>query len=67
MKFLSIFLLFYSLIIFEKQSFALTDFQIKEICRKEKSKLNCIKNLELRRSNLYKGNRIKIPVIQYKK
>ena len=67
MKFLSIFLLFYSLIIFEKKLFALTDFQIKEICRKEKSKLNCIKNLEIRRSNLYKGNRIKIPVIHHKK
>ena len=61
---LSLFLI--SLLTFNDESFSLTDFQIKQICKKEKRKLNCIKNLIEKRSNLQKGNLIEIPVIPSK-
>ena len=51
---------------FQEKSFALTDYQIKKICKKEKRKLTCIRNLQEKRSNLQKGNHIEIPVIPYK-
>ena len=64
-------LLYLSLFIFSfflmgEKSFSITDFQIKKICKKEKRKLTCIKNLQEKRSNLQKGNHIEIPVIPYK-
>ena len=49
------------------ESFSLTDYQIKKICKKEKKEINCIKNLKDKRSNLQKGNLIEIPVIPYKR
>ena len=60
-----------SLFTFSDESFSLTDYQIKKICKKEKkglkeSHLNCIKNLIKKRSNLQKGNLIEIPVIPFK-
>jgi hypothetical protein len=60
-----------SLFTFSDKSFALTDYQIKKICKKEKKglkerELNCIKNLIEKRSNLQKGNLIEIPVIPFK-
>ena len=61
---LSLFLLAFST--FDDISFSLTDYQIKKICKKEKRKLSCIKNLKEKRSNLLKGNHIEIPVIPYK-
>ena len=51
---------------FSNESFSLTDFQIKRICKKEKRVSNCIKNLQEKRSNLEKGNLIEIPVKPYK-
>ena len=60
---LSLFLL--ALVISGNESFSLTDYQIKQICKKEKKKLNCIKNLREKKSNLEKGNLIEIPVIPY--
>jgi len=67
MKFaLSLFLFLFSLIIFEDKSFALTDYQIRRICKKEKKELTCIKNLREKKYNLQKGNLIEIPVIPYK-
>ena len=60
-----------SLFTFSDESFSLTDYQIKKICKKEKKglkekDLNCIKNLIEKRSNLQKGNLIEIPVIPFK-
>ena len=59
---LTIFVLF----IFGDKSFSLTDYQIKKFCKNEKRKSTCIKILEEKRSNLQKGNLIKIPVLPYK-
>ena len=62
---LSFFLL--SLFILEGKSFSLTDYQINQICKKEKRKSVCIKILKGKRTNLQKGNLIEIPVIPYRK
>ncbi len=51
----------------EGKLYALTDYKIKKICKKEKRELTCIKNLKEKRSNLQKGNLIEIPVIPYKR
>ena len=61
---LSFFLL--SLFLLGGESFSVTDYQIKKICKKEKKELTCIRNLKEKRSNLQKGNHIEIPVIPYK-
>ena len=55
-----------TLLIFSDKLFSLTDYQIKKICEKEKSKLTCIKNMQEKRFELQKGNFIEIPVIPYK-
>ena len=60
-----------SLFTFSDESFSLTDYQIKKICKNQKKglkkkELNCIKNLIEKRSNLQKGNLIEIPVIPFK-
>ena len=60
-------LLIIILIIFGGKSFSLTDYQIKKICKDEKRKSICIKNLEDKRSNLQKGHFIEIPVRPYKR
>jgi len=52
---------------FGDESFSLTDYKIKNICRKEKKELICIKNLKDKRSILQKGDLIEIPVIPYKR
>ena len=49
------------------ESLSITNYQIKKICKKEKMKSNCIKNMKEKRSNLQKGNFIEIPVIPYKR
>ncbi len=63
---LNLFLFLFTLITFEHKSIALTDYQIKKICRKETHKSSCIKNMQEKRSNLHNGNKIEIPVIPYK-
>ena len=63
---LNLSLLLFSFFLLGEKSFSITDFQIKKICKKEKRKLTCIKNLKEKRSNLQKGNHIEIPVIPYK-
>ena len=61
----SMFLLaFFSL---SNESFALTDYQIKRFCKKEKRVSLCIKNLQEKRSDLQKGKLIEIPVTPYKR
>ncbi len=52
---------------FSNESFALTDFQIKRFCKKEKRVSLCIKNLQEKRSDLQEGKLIKIPVKPYKR
>ena len=64
--FLNLSLFLFSLFLIDEKSFAITDFQIKKICKKEKRESTCIKNLQEKRSNLQKGNHIEIPVIPYK-
>jgi len=61
----SIFLLaFFS---FSNESLALTDYQIKRFCAKEKRVSLCIKNLQEKRIDLQKGKLIEIPVKPYKR
>ena len=62
---LSLFLSAISL--FGYQSYALTDSQIKRICKNEKGLSICIKSLKEKRSKLQKGNSIEIPVIPHKR
>ena len=57
----------FALFTFGDESFALTDYQIKKFCKKEKRELTCIKILKEKKSNLQKGNLIEIPVIPYKR
>ena len=64
---LNISLFLISLITFNEKSLSMTNYQIKKICEKEKSKSNCIKIFQQRRSDLQKGNIIEIPVIPFKK
>ena len=62
---ISMVLLAFSL--FSNELFALTDYQIKRFCSKEKRISLCIKNLQEKRSDLQKGNRIEIPINPYKR
>ena len=64
--FLKLSLILLTLIIFEDNSFSLTDYQIKKICKKERKPSICIKNLLIKRSELQKGLFIEIPVKPYK-
>ena len=64
LNFSTFLLAFFSL---SNESFSLTDYQIKRICKKEKKLSFCIKNLQEKRSNLEKGKLIQIPVIPYKR
>ena len=66
------FLLYFSMFLlaffsFSNESFSLTNYQIKRYCRKEKRETLCIKNLQEKRSDLQKGNRIEIPIKPYKR
>jgi len=47
---------------FTNKSFSLTDYQIKNICKKEKRESTCIKNLREKKTNLQKGdlNKLKL-------
>ena len=63
---LNLFLFFLAFISFSNESFSLTDYQIKKICKKDKRVSTCIKKLQEKRSKLQKGNLIEIPVIPYK-
>ena len=59
---LNLSLLLLTLFMFNNKSFSLTNYQIKNICKKEKRELSCIKNLQEKKSNLKKGNIIEIPI-----
>ena len=64
LKFSMFLLAFFSI---SNESLSLTDYQIKRFCAKEKRASLCIKNLQEKRSDLQKGNRIEIPVKPYKR
>ena len=57
----------FSILILADKSFSLTDYQIKRVCKNEKSESICIKKLHEKKTNLQKGNLIEIPVIPYKR
>ena len=57
----------FALVLFENKSLSLNDYKIKKSCKNEKYEFTCIKNLQEKRSNLQRGNKIAIPVIPYKK
>ena len=64
LKFFMFLLAFFSI---SDESLALTDYQIKRFCAKEKRVSLCIKNLKEKRSDLQKGKLIEIPVTPYKR
>ena len=64
---LNFYLFLFVLLTFSDKSFSLSDYQIREACKKEKRKSNCIKNLREKRSKLQKGNLIEIPIIPYRR
>ena len=63
---LNLFLFLLFLFPFGNESFALTDYQIKRFCKKEKKVYSCIKDLQEKRYYLQKGKLIEIPVSPYK-
>ena len=65
-SFLNIFLFVVTFFLVGDKSFSLSDYQIKNICKKEKRESTCIKNLREKKTNLQKGDLIEIPVIPFK-
>ena len=63
LNFYMVLLAFFS---YSNESFALTDFQIKRFCKKQKRISLCIKKLKEKRSDLQEGKLIEIPVKPYK-
>ena len=61
--YLSLFIVF----TYVEKSFSLTNYQITQICKKEKRPSTCKNNLLEKKYNLQKGNQIEIPVIPYKR
>ena len=66
MRLFYICLFLFALVTFSGELFSLTDYQIKKICKKEKRELNCIRNLQEKRIDLQKGNKIEIPIKPFK-
>ena len=68
MKFLTNLILFLIIsLIHENKVFALSDYRIKNICRKEKKRTKCINELKIKRLDLIQGKQIEIPVLPFKK
>ena len=65
--FLRVSLFFFVLVISEVELFALTDYEIKKICKREKKWSSCVKNLQEKRFYLQNGSQIEIPVIPHKR
>ena len=57
----------FALIIWGGESFSITDYQMKKLCKKERKYSTCMKNLQEKRSNLQDGNVIEVPVIPYRR
>ena len=62
---LSLFL--FTLFIFSDESFSLTNYQIRKICKNRDRELICIKKLQEKKTNMQDGYLIEIPVIPYKR
>ena len=58
---------FLAFFLFSNESFALTEYQIKRFCAKERRISLCIKNMQEKISDLQKGKLIEIPVKPYKR
>ena len=56
-----------ALLLLGDKSSSLTNYQIKNICKKEKRELTCIKKLQEKKALMLKGNLIEIPTIPYKR
>ena len=52
---------------FANRAYALSDKEIKEICKNKQKRSNCVKNLKFKKFNLIQGNRIEIPVLPFKR
>ncbi len=50
-----------------EKSFAISNYQIKKLCKQKKRELTCIKNLKEKKSDLENGKFIEIPVLPYKR
>jgi hypothetical protein len=57
----------FALVTFIEESPAITNYEIKKLCKKEIREVTCIKNLLEKKSNLQKGKYIEIEVIPYKR
>ena len=64
---LSLSLSLFALFTFDDKSYSLTNYQITQICKKEKRPSTCKNNLLEKKYKLQKGNQIEIPVIPYKR
>ena len=64
---INIFFLLIITILLESNVFALSNYQIRKICQNRDRRSKCIKELESKRFNLIKGNKIEIPVVPFKK
>ena len=62
----TIFLLFFSIFL-TNYVYALSNNEILELCRRNRKIETCIRNLKIRRYNLYRGKPIEIPVEPFKK
>ena len=51
----------------DDKSFSLTQYQIKRICKNERSQSTCKKILRQKKINLEKGHAIEIPVVPFNK
>ncbi len=67
MRLFNLCLFIFALFTFSGESYSLTDYQIKKICKKEKRELTCIRNLQEKRINLQKGKKIEIPIKPFKR
>ena len=55
-----------SLLIPEVKAFEEYDNQIKEICKRNKDKSDCLRDMENKKLDLLQGKSIKVPVFPYK-
>ena len=55
-----------SLLIPEGKAFEEYDKQIKEICKRNKDKSDCLRDMENKKLDLLQGKSIKVPVYPYK-
>ena len=69
-KFFSKIFIFIFIFIFyltEIKIYALSTYEIKKLCQRERNKKDCTEKLKIKKSNLIKGKRIKIQVLTFKK